>query len=102
MTMPTPTVISREDAYTKGLNRFYTGKPCKQGHIAQRYVSGGACVECMGKFAPRRHPFRKDLVPYVCPKLWVQADSTPDEYKALETYLQQCVDAFYKHNRGQS
>lgn len=27
--------------------RFYeTGKPCKYGHIAKRYVSNGECVDC--------------------------------------------------------
>lgn len=27
--------------------RFYfTGKPCKYGHVAQRYVSSSECVEC--------------------------------------------------------
>jgi hypothetical protein len=98
-TAPTPTLISREAAYTQGLTRFYTGKPCKQGHIAQRYVSGGACVDCMGKFAPRRHPFRKDLAAYVCPKLWVPVNTTPEQFAALETYLATCIDAFFKHQQ---
>lgn len=26
--------------------RYFTGKPCKRGHIAERHVTGGACVEC--------------------------------------------------------
>jgi 5-methylcytosine-specific restriction endonuclease McrA len=40
-------IISRPDAKAKGLKRFFTAIPCKNGHIAQRYVSGsGVCVEC--------------------------------------------------------
>lgn len=39
--------ISRDDAASAGLKRFFTGVPCKFGHIAERYVSGGRCVECM-------------------------------------------------------
>lgn len=26
--------------------RYFTGKPCKWGHIAERFVSSGTCVEC--------------------------------------------------------
>lgn len=26
--------------------RYFTGKPCKHGHVAERYVSQNACVEC--------------------------------------------------------
>ena len=38
--------ISRQEAKAKGLTRYYTGKPCKRGHVAERYVSNGHCVEC--------------------------------------------------------
>lgn len=98
---PLPTVITREDAYRSGQQRFFTGKPCKQGHLAQRYVSTGSCVECMTRYALRRHPFRKDLVPYVCPKLWVPTGTTLEQYTALETYLQTCVDTFFAHVRAE-
>jgi hypothetical protein len=27
--------------------RFFTGRPCKHGHVAERLISSGACVECM-------------------------------------------------------
>lgn len=26
--------------------RYFTGKPCKRGHVAERYVSTRTCVEC--------------------------------------------------------
>ncbi len=39
-------LISREEARSKGLKRFYTGEPCKHGHIDERYVSTGYCAEC--------------------------------------------------------
>jgi hypothetical protein len=95
-------IISRDQAFREGKRRFYTGKPCKQGHIAPRYVSTGACTECMNKFVLRRHPFRKDLAPYICPKLWVPNDATPEEFAGLETYLASCIDAYFKHARGES
>lgn len=39
-------IISRRDALAAGLKRYFTGKPCKNGHVAERHVSGGGCVVC--------------------------------------------------------
>jgi len=39
-------IISRKDARQKGLVRYYTGKPCKHGHICERYVAGWGCLIC--------------------------------------------------------
>lgn len=42
----TPVVITRKQALDQGLTFYFTGKPCKHGHIAERYVSTWWCVEC--------------------------------------------------------
>lgn len=39
-------IISRAEAKARGLTRYFTGKPCKHGHIAERRVEGG-CIECI-------------------------------------------------------
>ena len=39
-------LISREEAKKLGLYRYYNGKPCKKGHMSQKYVSNMGCVEC--------------------------------------------------------
>lgn len=39
-------VISRKDAKVKNLKRYFTGKPCKRGHIDERIVSTGNCNTC--------------------------------------------------------
>lgn len=39
-------IISRAEARKLGLRHYFTGKPCKHGHIAQRFVSRWICVEC--------------------------------------------------------
>lgn len=39
-------IINRNDAFAQGRKRFYTGKPCKYGHDAQRFVTTGNCVAC--------------------------------------------------------
>ena len=36
----------RQAAKSQGLKMFFTGKPCKHGHIAMRYVLSGSCSEC--------------------------------------------------------
>jgi hypothetical protein len=42
-----PNIISRNEARALGLKRFFTGKPCKHGHVAENGVSDGQCVMCM-------------------------------------------------------
>jgi hypothetical protein len=46
-------IILRETARFRGLLRYYTGKPCKNGHIAERFTSNGRCIECQNI---QRHP----------------------------------------------
>jgi hypothetical protein len=46
-------IISRAEAKAKGLKRYFTGVPCKNGHIDERLVSGGKCCEC-GRERARR------------------------------------------------
>ena len=38
--------ITRKEAKSKGLNKYFTGKPCTQGHVSVRYVVNGACIAC--------------------------------------------------------
>jgi hypothetical protein len=40
------TSITRKWAAECGLSRFYTGVKCRSGHLAERYVSNGQCVQC--------------------------------------------------------
>ena len=39
-------VISRKEARRDGRIRYFTGKPCKSGHISERLVSCGKCLAC--------------------------------------------------------
>lgn len=38
-------IIRRKDAIAQGLSRYFTGKPCKHGHIVERHIDG-ECLEC--------------------------------------------------------
>ena len=42
-------IITRADAKAQGLGKYFTGKLCKNGHIAERRTNGGGCVECQAE-----------------------------------------------------
>jgi len=37
---------TRDEALERGLNRYFTGEPCKKGHVAARIAKGNCCAEC--------------------------------------------------------
>lgn len=39
-------IISLADARTVGLKRYFTGKPCKRGHLSERFTANQRCIEC--------------------------------------------------------
>ena len=39
-------IVTLSDARAQGLTRYFTGKPCKYGHISERKVGTCGCVEC--------------------------------------------------------
>jgi len=38
--------MTRQEALAAGLTQYFTGKPCKHGHVANRYVANWTCVVC--------------------------------------------------------
>ena len=42
-------IITRQEALARGLPRYFTGKPCKRGHIEERYVANNGCRGCLRK-----------------------------------------------------
>jgi hypothetical protein len=40
-------VITRQEALKNNIRRYFTGKPCKREHIAERNTSSGTCSECI-------------------------------------------------------
>ena len=39
-------IISLQEAKEQGLSRYFTGVPCKEGHVEERSVSSRSCLEC--------------------------------------------------------
>jgi hypothetical protein len=42
-------IVPRQTAIHDGLKLYFTGKPCKYGHIDQRYTVSNVCKECHRK-----------------------------------------------------
>ena len=39
-------IVSRAEAKAAGLKRYFTGEPCKHGHVEARITINGTCVQC--------------------------------------------------------
>lgn len=47
---------TRKEAKKLGLSYYYTGLPCKHGHVAKRHAASGTCIACQRKdFRQRYH-----------------------------------------------
>lgn len=58
-------IITRAEARAKGLKRYFTSKPCKNHHVAERQTSTGLCLECKRGFDSayyqgNKNKFRED------------------------------------------
>lgn len=45
---------SRQQAFDEGVVQYFTGTPCKAGHLAPRYTSSGQCSTCVNSKAKAR------------------------------------------------
>lgn len=67
--------IERAEARELGLVRYFTGKPCCKGHIAERHVSTAACIQC-GLERHRTPDYRADMRPG-----WRDRYQTDEEFR---------------------
>lgn len=44
---------TRSDAEMQGVPYYFTGQPCKHGHVAARYLCNTGCLECVNKTLKR-------------------------------------------------
>lgn len=54
------TTVSRADALRSGASVYFTGMPCKRGHISQRRVAGRACIQCSIELSRIRYAELRD------------------------------------------
>jgi len=86
-------LITRQQAIDSGLKRYYTGEPCKKGHVAERFTSSSGCVECVH---PKVHAIRATGVTHKKlahnATLLLDRHYNADQIAACKAYLQQCAD----------
>ena len=46
-------IISRKTAFEIGLKAYFTGNPCRNGHINKRLVSSKVCIQCSREWYDR-------------------------------------------------
>jgi len=82
-------VIRLKDAKAQGLKLYYTGKPCKYGHLDQRHTSSGQCKTCLKVSWPSHssekkradESLRRTLKPEQCAQAIVEAKrKNPEKY----------------------
>ncbi|WP_265730734.1 hypothetical protein [Serratia marcescens] len=55
-------IVTRAEAINLGQLRFYTGKPCRNGHYSERFTSNGVCVECSAQHSSAYRKHIKKLI----------------------------------------
>lgn len=77
-------IISRVDAKAAGLKRFFTGQPCKNGHISERLISSGTCLVCD---AEKKRQLRADPIASIkIRELDKKSKSTPESLIRRKEY----------------
>ena len=57
-----PDIITKSEAKARGLKRYFTGKPCKRGHMCERSVSTSNCLECAGERLHQYNEANRDQI----------------------------------------
>lgn len=55
-------ILSRKDAQAARIGQYFTGKPCRYGHVANRYTQSGACAACVAVAAAKKRGVQHDGV----------------------------------------
>lgn len=89
-------IILFEKAKEQGLSKFFTGIPCKNGHISERYVCSKSCVVCSyqnekkyknankEKTTCRRQDYRNSKYPSGNPKIEEDFCYVPYTFESVE------------------
>ena len=66
--------VTRSEAKALGAPQYFTGKPCKQGHLAPKFTCSGSCTECL---AARRREYMRE---------WSEKNPEVKKQRAAEWY----------------
>lgn len=97
-------IITRKEAVAQGLSRYFTGKPCKNGHIEERRTSSCHCVGCRADANQRWYAKNQERCLEVG-KLWKDANkdrSAETNKRWREANIDRCKEVsrrYYEENR---
>lgn len=81
---------ARMQAHALGEKTYSTGKPCKYGHMAKRYVVNGGCVECTnGLRLPTQ--IASDLQPFQLLPVQVPRGLDAPTLDGINDYIHACI-----------
>lgn len=66
--------VTRSEAKALGAPQYFTGKPCKQGHLAPKFTCSGSCTECL---SGRRREYMRE---------WAQKNPEAKKERAAAWY----------------
>lgn len=55
-------ITSRVEALENGYPRYFTGKPCRNGHLSERFTCNHTCVECGREICKRVYIKQSDKI----------------------------------------
>ncbi len=90
-------VFSKDEAKNRGLKRYFTGLPCKRGHVSQRFVSTHNCCQCREEWEQteqwRQANLRRSATHYK------RKRATPDGIEKLRAYSRKYKNKHYAENK---
>jgi len=79
-------ITTREEALQHNLVRYYTGKPCKNGHNAERFAKRRQCVEC-NRIAANKRVLQNPELNRIKVKNWAEKNRERAAISAHNNYL---------------
>jgi hypothetical protein len=98
-------ITTRSEAFEDGRNTYFTGRACKNGHVAERYVRNGSCMECIRCTARSyRNGFSQSRIyktrGYRLINVWVHPDDEPGLLAHVEALKDARMLMEPAHTRG--
>lgn len=106
-------IITKAQARERGLKKFFTGVPCKRGHVVERKVGDRSCIQCKRLVAQKEDSKNKRKEWYIAHraselerkrKLWSEnkennAKKKRENYLKNKDAIKEKVKIYRKNNR---
>ena len=84
-------IQTRKEAMQTGMKKYWTGKPCRNGHLTLRYTNTGVCIDCAATHSSNqwqkvRHPSLRSYTS-------VRIKCHRDDIKLINEFAQALIDA---------